>query len=95
MTRSTLKREVWGLGLVKSDAVLPSARHRCNISSKGAVLPGRNDAEMDPVNSLHDSTASIMKDLILHFAIIQGMYQFDWCLVPAILHITTVLQLVL
>ena len=36
----------------KSDAVLPTARHRCNISSKGAVLSGRNDAEMGPANSL-------------------------------------------
>ena len=26
---------------------------RCDISSKGAVLPGRNDAEMGLVNSLH------------------------------------------
>ena len=25
------------------------------ISSKGAVLPGRNDAEMGPANSLHAS----------------------------------------
>ena len=35
--------------------VLPAARHRCDISSKGAVLPGRNDAEMSPANSLHAS----------------------------------------
>ena len=33
--------------------VLPTARHRCDISSKGAVLPRRNDAEMGPDNSLH------------------------------------------
>ena len=39
----------------KSDTVLPTARHRCNISSKGAVLPGRNDAELGPANSLHAS----------------------------------------
>ena len=25
----------------------------CNISLNGAVLPGRNDLEMGPVNSLH------------------------------------------
>ena len=31
------------------------ARHRFNISSKGAVLPGRNDVEMGPANSLHAS----------------------------------------
>ena len=40
---------------VKSDTVLPTARHRGDISSK-AVLPGRNDAEMGPANSLHAST---------------------------------------
>ena len=57
VTRSSLEREVRGsnLGPVKSDTVLPTARHRCNISSKGAVLPGRNDAEMGPANSLHAS----------------------------------------
>ena len=32
-----------------------SARHRCDISSNGAVLPGRNDADMGPANSLHAS----------------------------------------
>ena len=55
VTRSSLEREVRGsnLGPVKSDAVLPTARHRCDISSNGAVLPGRNDAEMGPANSLH------------------------------------------
>ena len=40
---------------VKSNAVLPMARHCCDISSKGAVLPGRNDVEMGPANSLHAS----------------------------------------
>ena len=57
VTRSSLEREVRGsnLGPVKSDTMLPTARHRCNISSKGAVLPGRNDAEMGPANSLHAS----------------------------------------
>ena len=57
VTRSSLKREVWGsnLGPVKSDTVLPTARHRCDISWNGAVLPGRNDAEMGPANSLHAS----------------------------------------
>ena len=55
VTRSSLEREVWGsnLGPVKSDTVLPKACHRCNISSKEAVLPGRNDAEMSTTNSLH------------------------------------------
>ena len=57
VTRSSLERKVWGSNLypVKSDTVLPTARHRCNISSKGAVLPRRNDAEMGPTNSLHAS----------------------------------------
>ena len=35
--------------------VLPTARHRCNISSKEAVLPGHNGAEMGPANLLHAS----------------------------------------
>ena len=57
VTRSSLEREVWGsiLGPAKSDTVLPTARHGCDISSKGAVLHGRNDAEMGPANSLHAS----------------------------------------
>ena len=58
VTRSCLKRDVRGsnLGPVKSDTVLlPTARHRCDISSKEAVLPGRNDAEMGLANSLHAS----------------------------------------
>ena len=39
----------------KSDTGLPTVRYRCNVSSKGAVLPGRNDAEMGHTNSLHAS----------------------------------------
>ena len=39
----------------KSITVFPTARHRCDISSKVAVLPGHNDAEMGPANSLHAS----------------------------------------
>ena len=31
--------------------MLPTARRRCDISSKGAVLPGCNDAEMGLANS--------------------------------------------
>ena len=55
--RSSLERDFRGsnLGPVKSDTVLPTARHRCDISSKEAVLPGRNDAEMGPATSLHVS----------------------------------------
>ena len=57
VTRSFLEREVCGsnLGPVKSDTVLPTARHRCDISSQEAVLPGYNDAEMGPANSLQAS----------------------------------------
>ena len=52
-----MEREVRSSNLrpVKSDTVLPTARHRCDISSKEAVLAGRNDAEMGPANSLHAS----------------------------------------
>ena len=50
---SSLEREVRGLNLVpvKSDTVFPTARHRCNVSSKEAMLPRSNDAEMGPANS--------------------------------------------
>ena len=68
VTHSSWKREVRvsSLGPVKSDTVLPTAHHRCDISSKGAVVPGRNDAEMGPANLLHASgiTASARKDLM-------------------------------
>ena len=49
---SPLKREVRGsnLYLVKSDTVLPLLSADA-ISSKVAILPGRNDAEMGPANS--------------------------------------------
>ena len=57
VTRSSLEREVRGsnLGPVKSDTMLPMARHCCDISLKGAVLLRRKDAEMGPANSLHAS----------------------------------------
>ena len=42
---------------VKLNTVLPIARHRCNISSKEAVLPGFNDAKMGPDNSLYALTS--------------------------------------
>ena len=56
-TRSSLEREVKNsnLGPVKSDTVFPMARHRCDISLKKVVSPGRNNAEMGPANSLHAS----------------------------------------
>ena len=57
VTRSSLEREVRGSNLrpVKTDIVLPTARHRQNISSKGVVLPAgsrRNEAEMGPLSTL-------------------------------------------
>ena len=57
VTRSSLEWEVWGsnLGPIKLDTVLPAARYRCDVSSKGAVLPGRNDATEGPANSFHAS----------------------------------------
>ena len=53
-------QEVRGLNLgsVKLDNVLPTARHCCNISSEGAVLLRRNDAEMGPANSFQCKQAS-------------------------------------
>ena len=72
LTCSSLEREVCGSNLepVKSNIVLPTARDRWNISSKGAVYFRRNDAEMISVHSLHASayiTASIIKVLIWFF----------------------------
>ena len=54
VTRSSLERQVKGSNLrpVKLDTALPTVCYRSDISSKGAVLPGRNDAEMGPANSL-------------------------------------------
>ena len=37
----------------QTNTVLPTARHRCNISSKGAALLGLNDAEMGRAKLLH------------------------------------------
>ena len=44
------------LGPVKSDTALPMARHCCDVFSKETVLPVCTDAEMGPVNLLHDSS---------------------------------------
>ena len=51
------EQEVLGsnLGPVKSGTVLPATCHCCDISSKGAVLLGRYDAEMGPSSLLHAS----------------------------------------
>ena len=50
VTRSLLEQEIEGsnLGPIKSNAVLLTARHHYNISSKGLVTCRRNDAEMGP-----------------------------------------------
>ena len=52
---SSMKQEIRGsnFGPVKLDAVSPRAGHLRDISSEEAVLPGLNNAEMGPVNSLH------------------------------------------
>ena len=57
VTRLSLERKVRVSKFrpVKLDTVLPTARHNCNISSKEAVLLGRNDVEMGLANSLHAS----------------------------------------
>ena len=57
VTRLSLEREVRGLNIkpVKSETVLPTARHCCDIFLKEIGLLGRNDAEMGPENSLHAS----------------------------------------
>ena len=67
--RSSLEREVCGsnLDLVKSDTVLPAARHRCDISSKEAVLPtGAITGRCTPPTcyTLRRNATSTMKDLI-------------------------------
>ena len=83
VTRSSLEREVKGsdLGPVKSDTVLPTARHRCDISSKGAVSLGRNDADMVPTNSLHASAYyseyNERFDLILFFLLLLRLRDVD------------------
>ena len=64
--RLFLEREVRGSnhGPVKSYTVLPTARHRCDISSKEAVLPGCNDVRWAPPTRymLRHDTASTMND---------------------------------
>ena len=58
-------RSCSNLGPVKSDKVLPTARHRCNISSKGSVLPaGAMTQRWAPQTryTLRRNTASIMKE---------------------------------
>ena len=52
------------------DLQFPMARQRYDLSSKGAVLLGSNDAEIDILQtrySLRRSTASKIKDLIYKF----------------------------
>ena len=51
-TRSSL---AWGskLGPVDLNTLLLTVRRRCDIFSKGVVLPGCNNKEMDPANLLH------------------------------------------
>ena len=69
VTRSSAEREVYvlNLGPVKSDTVLPTTRHRCNIS-KEAVLPigAMTRRWASPTRCiLRRNAASIMKNLIV------------------------------
>ena len=65
VTRSSVDWKVClNLGSVKSYAELPTARYRFDISPKEAVLPERNDAEIDPANSLHASNENFDLTLI-------------------------------
>ena len=63
-----LERENRGLnlGLGKSDKVLPTARHPCDISLKGAVCPGAMMQRWDPQtrNTLRRNAAGIMQGLM-------------------------------
>ena len=47
-TCSSIEREVRSinLGPVKLDRVLTTARHRCDVSSKGAVLPANGPRKL-------------------------------------------------
>ena len=64
--RSSLKQEVRGsnLGQAKSDTVLPTARHRCDISSKETVLTGAMTREwaLPTRYTLWRNTDNIIKD---------------------------------
>ena len=68
ITHSSLEREIGGsnLGPVKSDTMLWTVCHRCDISSNEAVLPACNEAEMASPNwyTFRRNAASITKDLI-------------------------------
>ena len=65
---ATLPWEIGGsnLGLVLSDTVLPTVRHRCDIFWKRIVSPGRNDAVMVPPTRymIWRVTRGVMKNLI-------------------------------
>ena len=69
LTLSSLEQEVWGsnLGLVKSDTVLPTARHCYDISWKGAaLLAGERMRRCAPLTryTLRRNATSIIEDLI-------------------------------
>ena len=69
LMRLCLEREVWGLNLARviSDTVLPTARHRRNISSNEAVLPA--GAIM---------TRRWARKLVANFGVIQGVRWKIW-----------------
>ena len=69
VTRLSLEREIWGLNLgkVKLDAVLSTALHCCDISSKETVLPTGAVARswgLQTRYTLRCITTSVMNNLI-------------------------------
>ena len=69
VTRSPREREILGsnLGPVKSNTMLPTTRHRCDIFSKEVVLPtGATTRKwaLQTRYTLRHNTASMMKDLV-------------------------------
>ena len=81
--RLSPKREVWGshFGPIKLDAVLPTARYSCDISSRGAVLPtGTMIRRWAPQTryTLRRNTASIKTDLIIVFTA-SLLYTNNYC----------------
>ena len=75
VTRLSLEWEVWSsnLGPAKSNTVLSTTRHQCNISVKEAVLPGCNDAKMGSAKSLHALASSSRKI----FWILENLFEGD------------------
>ena len=82
VTRSSLEWEVWGsnLGLVKSNTVLPTARHVLlrHFFQRSCVAHRRNDVEMGPANSLHASAKYSQYNERFWFALNLDQDFFRW-----------------